>query len=51
MKKKIISVVIAICLVIATVPTIVFANSSQSTSPIKIRVAPSEHEKPGWNVE
>ena len=51
MKKKIISVVIAICLVIATVPTIVFANSSQSTSPIKIRVAPSEHEKSGWNVE
>lgn len=51
MKKKIISVVIAICLVIATVPTIVFANNSQSTSPIKIRVAPSEHEKPGWNVE
>lgn len=51
MKKKIISVVIAICLVIATVPTIVFANSSQSSSPIKIRVAPSEHEKPGWNVE
>ena len=51
MKKKIISVVIAICLIIATVPTIVFANSSQSTSPIKIRVAPSEHEKPGWNVE
>lgn len=32
MKKKIISVVIAICLVIATVPTIVFANSSQSSS-------------------
>lgn len=51
MKKKIISVVIAICLVIATVPTIVFANNSQSSSPIKIRVAPSEHEKPGWNVE
>lgn len=51
MKNKIISVVIAICLVIATVPTIVFANSSQSTSPIKIRVAPSEHEKSGWNVE
>lgn len=51
MKKKIISVVIAICLVIATVPTIVFASNSQSTSPIKIRVAPSEHEKPGWNVE
>lgn len=51
MKKKIISVVIVICLVIATVPTIVFASNSQSTSPIKIRVAPSEHEKPGWNVE
>lgn len=51
MKKKIISVVVAICLVIATVPTIVFASNSQSTSPIKIRVAPSEHEKPGWNVE
>lgn len=51
MKNKIISVVIAICLVIATVPTIVFASNSQSTSPIKIRVAPSEHEKPGWNVE
>lgn len=51
MKKKIISIVIAICLVIATVPTIVFASNSQSTSPIKIRVAPSEHEKPGWNVE
>lgn len=51
MKKKIISVVIAICLVIATVPTIAFASNSQSTSPIKIRVAPSEHEKPGWNVE
>ena len=51
MKKKIISVVIAICLVIATVPTIVFANNTQSSSPIKIRVAPSEHEKPGWNVE
>lgn len=51
MKKKIISVVIAICLIIATVPTIVFASNSQSTSPIKIRVAPSEHEKPGWNVE
>lgn len=51
MKNKIISVVIAICLVIATVPTIVFASNSQSTSPIKIRVAPSEHEKSGWNVE
>lgn len=51
MKKKIISIVVAICLVIATVPTIVFANNSQSTSPIKIRVAPSEHEKSGWNVE
>ena len=51
MKKKIVSVIIAICLVIATVPTIVFASNSQSTSPIKIRVAPSEHEKPGWNVE
>ena len=51
MKKKIISIVVAICLVIATVPTIVFASNTQSTSPIKIRVAPSEHEKPGWNVE
>lgn len=51
MKNKIISVVIAICLVIATVPTMVFASNSQSTSPIKIRVAPSEHEKSGWNVE
>lgn len=51
MKKKLFSIVIAICLVIATVPTIVFASNSQSTSPIKIRVAPSEHEKPGWNVE
>ena len=51
MKKKIISIVVAICLVVATVPTIVFASNSQSTSPIKIRVAPSEHEKPGWNVE
>lgn len=51
MKKKIISIVVAICLVIATVPTIVFASNSQSTSPIKIRVAPSEHEKSGWNVE
>lgn len=51
MKKKIISIVIAICLVIATVPTIVFASNTQSSSPIKIRVAPSEHEKPGWNVE
>lgn len=51
MKKKIISIVVAICLVIATVPTVVFASNSQSTSPIKIRVAPSEHEKPGWNVE
>ena len=51
MKKKIVSVIIAICLVIATVPTIVFASNSQSTSPIKIRVAPSEHEKSGWNVE
>ena len=51
MKKKIISIVVAICLVIATVPTIVFASNSQSTSPIKIRVAPSEHEKLGWNVE
>ena len=51
MKKKIISIVVAICLVIATVPTIAFASNSQSTSPIKIRVAPSEHEKPGWNVE
>ncbi len=51
MKKKIISIVVAICLVIATVPTIVFASNTQSSSPIKIRVAPSEHEKPGWNVE
>lgn len=51
MKKKIISVVIAICLVIATVPTIVFANSSQSSSPIKIRVAPSEHERADRNIE
>lgn len=51
MKKKLFSIIIAICLVIATVPTIVFASNSQSTSPIKIRVAPSEHEKPGWNVE
>lgn len=51
MKKKLFSIIIAICLVIATVPTIVFASNSQSTSPIKIRVAPNEHEKPGWNVE
>lgn len=51
MKKKIISIIIAVCLVIATVPTIAFADSSQNTSPIKIRVAPSEHEKSGWNVE
>lgn len=51
MKKKIISVVIAICLVIATVPTIVFANNSQSSSPIKIRVAPSEHERADRNIE
>ena len=51
MKKKIISVVIAICLVIATVPTIVFANNSQSSSPIKFNEAQSEHEKSGWNVE
>ena len=51
MKKKLFSIIIAVCLVIATVPTIVFASNSQSTSPIKIRVAPSEHEKPGWNVE
>lgn len=51
MKKKLFSIIIAICLVIATVPTIVFASNSQSTSPIKIRVAPSEHEKSGWNVE
>lgn len=51
MKKKIICVIIAICLVIATVPTIVFASGSQSTSPIKLRTAPSEHEKAGWNVE
>lgn len=51
MKKKLFSIIIAVCLVIATVPTIAFASNSQSTSPIKIRVAPSEHEKPGWNVE
>lgn len=51
MKKKLFSIIIAVCLVIATVPTIAFAGNSQSTSPIKIRVAPSEHEKPGWNVE
>lgn len=51
MKKKLFSIIIAVCLVIATVPTIVFANNSQSSSPIKIRVAPSEHEKSGWNVE
>lgn len=51
MKKKLFSIIIAICLVIATVPTIVFASNTQSSSPIKIRVAPSEHEKPGWNVE
>ena len=51
MKKKLFSIIIAVCLVIATVPTIAFASNSQSTSPIKIRVAPNEHEKPGWNVE
>ena len=51
MKKKLFSIIIAVCLVIATVPTIAFASNSQSTSPIKIRVAPSEHEKPGWNDE
>lgn len=51
MKKKLFSIIIAVCLVIATVPTIAFASNSQSTSPIKIRVAPSEHEKSGWNVE
>ena len=51
MKKKLFSIIIAVCLVIATVPTIAFASNSQSTSPIKIRVAPSEHEIPGWNVE
>ena len=51
MKKKLFSIIIAVCLVIATVPTIAFASNSQNTSPIKIRVAPSEHEKPGWNVE
>ena len=51
MKKKLFSIIIAVCLVIATVPTIAFAGNSQSTSPIKIRVAPSEHEKSGWNVE
>lgn len=44
MKKKLFSIIIAVCLVIATVPTIAFASNSQSTSPIKIRVAPSEHE-------
>ena len=51
MKKKLFSIIIAVCLVIATVPTIAFASNSQSTSPIKIRVASSEHEKSGWNVE
>lgn len=51
MKKKIVSVIIAICLVIATVPTIVFANNSQSSSPIKIRVAPSEHERADRDIE
>ena len=51
MKKKLFSIIIAVCLVIATVPTIAFASNSQSTSPIKIIVAPSEHEKSGWNVE
>lgn len=51
MKKKLFSIIIAVCLVIATVPTIAFASNSQSTSPIKIRVAPSEHKKSGWNVE
>ena len=51
MKKKLFSIIIAVCLVVATVPTIAFASNSQSTSPIKIRVAPNEHEKPGWNVE
>ena len=51
MKKKLFSIIIAVCLIIATVPTIAFASNSQSTSPIKIRVAPSEHEKSGWNVE
>ena len=51
MKKKLFSIIIAVCLVITTVPTIAFASNSQSTSPIKIRVAPSEHEKSGWNVE
>ena len=51
MKKKLFSIIIAVCLVIATVPTIAFASNSQSTSPIKIRVAPSEQEKSGWNVE
>ncbi|MDO4364203.1 MAG: choice-of-anchor J domain-containing protein [Clostridia bacterium] len=51
MKKKVISIIIAVCLVIATVPTMVFADSSQNTSPIKIRIAPSEHEKSDRNVE
>ncbi len=51
MKKKIIGVIIAISLIIATVPTIVFANGSQNTSPIKLRTAPSEHEIGDWNVE
>lgn len=51
MKKKLFSIIIAVCLVIATVPTIAFANNSQSTSPIKIRVAPSEHERADRNIE
>lgn len=51
MKKKLFSIIIAVCLVIATVPTIAFAGNSQSTSPIKIRVAPSEHERADRNIE
>lgn len=51
MKKKLFSIIIAVCLVIATVPTIAFASNSQSTSPIKIRVAPSEHERADRNIE
>ncbi len=51
MKKKIIGIVVAICLIIATIPTIVFASNSQSTSPIKFNEAQNEHERPGWSVE
>lgn len=51
MKKKLFSIIIAVCLVITTVPTIAFASNSQSTSPIKIRVAPSEHERADRNIE